>query len=287
MKITRRRFLKYAAATCAAAVAFEGFVREPGDVEFTEHALDRGGDRDGGTLRFAQLSDLHLTGVGPTHRAIAARIARLGADFLIITGDAVDGNHRLADLDEFLSLLPRTLAKYAILGNWEHWGHVNIAALRALYESHGGELLVNRTATFEHAGRRVAITGVDDPAGAPSIELALAGVEPSRDHIILAHTPLYRDYLADYNRLIRGDRSRVNPPIDFDSYGIRYVFSGHTHGGQVNLAGFTPFMPPGCGDYVKGWYGERAPRMYVCRGIGTSILPIRLGSRPEVAVFTW
>jgi predicted MPP superfamily phosphohydrolase len=204
MHFSRRRFMQYAAASSAAAIGFEGFLREPGDVEFTEHRLDRQSN-DGRAIRFAQLSDLHLGGVGAMHHEIAARIAGLGLDCLLITGDAIDGNHHLADLDEFLSLFKPGLPKFAVLGNWEHWGHV----------------------------------------------------------------------------------SRANPPIDFDSYGVRYLFAGHTHGGQVNLAGLTPFMPPGCGDYVKGWYRERMPAMYVVRGIGTSILPVRIGSLPEVAVFTW
>jgi predicted MPP superfamily phosphohydrolase len=61
----------------------------------------------------------------------------------------------------------------------------------------------------------------------------------------------------------------------------------YTHGGQVSLLGIRPFMPPGCGDYVQGWYRERGPDLYVSRGIGTSILPIRIGARPEVPLFTY
>jgi uncharacterized protein len=282
MKFTRRRFLAYTAAAGTAALAYEGLLREPGDVEFTEHRLGQGA----AGIRFAQLSDLHLTGVGAMHREIAERLGKLDLDCILITGDAIDGNHHLPDLDDFLSLFNRRLPIYAILGNWEHWGHVSTPALRELYERHGGRLLVNETVSHESGGGTLVITGLDDLVGAPSIELALRDRAPAPNHILLAHSPIYRDYLADYNRLVRGDTSRVNTPIDFDSYGIRYLLAGHTHGGQVNLAGLTPFMPPGCGEYVKGWYRDRMPQMYVSRGIGTSILPVRLGSRPEVALFT-
>lgn len=286
MKITRRRFLQYSAAAGAAALAFDGLIWEPGAVEFTEHLIESSGGSNA-AIRFAQLSDLHLTGVGAMHRTIAEHLSKLDLDCILITGDAIDGNHHLPDLDELLSLFPRALPKYAILGNWEHWGNVNIEALRALYARHGGELLVNATATLATSSAKLLISGIDDIAGAPSIELALRGVEPAENHIILAHSPVYRDYLADYNRLIRDDSSRINPTIDFDSYNIRHLFAGHTHGGQVNLAGATFFMPPGSGEYVKGWYRERAPAMYISRGIGTSILPVRIGSRPEVAVFEY
>jgi predicted MPP superfamily phosphohydrolase len=54
----------------------------------------------------------------------------------------------------------------------------------------------------------------------------------------------------------------------------------------VNLLGITPFLPKGSGDYVKGWFRDGRPNLYVSRGIGTTILPVRLGARPEVAVFT-
>ena len=66
---------------------------------------------------------------------------------------------------------------------------------------------------------------------------------------------------------------------------ISFILSGHTHGEQVRLFNFIPFLPQGSGKYVKGWYKESNPPMYVSKGIGTTILPIRFGSRAEIAVF--
>ena len=48
---------------------------------------------------------------------------------------------------------------------------------------------------------------------------------------------------------------------------------------------FVPFLPLGRRKYLKGWYKNLNPPMYVPKGIGTSILPIRFGSRAEIAVF--
>ena len=45
--------------------------------------------------------------------------------------------------------------------------------------------------------------------------------------------------------------------------------------------------PRGSGRYARGWFREPGQiPMYVSRGIGTSMVPVRLGSVPEVAVFT-
>jgi predicted MPP superfamily phosphohydrolase len=64
------------------------------------------------------------------------------------------------------------------------------------------------------------------------------------------------------------------------------MLSGHTHGGQVAPFGRPLYRPRGSGRYVSGWYrdADRVP-MYVSRGIGTSVVPIRLGAVPEIAVF--
>ena len=62
--------------------------------------------------------------------------------------------------------------------------------------------------------------------------------------------------------------------------------AGHTHGGQVRFgAGLVPFVPPGSGRFVSGWYDTPAGRAYVSRGTGTSILPVRFTCRPELPVF--
>ena len=42
------------------------------------------------------------------------------------------------------------------------------------------------------------------------------------------------------------------------------------------------FKPKGSGKYLKGWYDKSNPKMYVSKGIGTSVIPIRLGARAEM-----
>jgi predicted MPP superfamily phosphohydrolase len=61
--------------------------------------------------------------------------------------------------------------------------------------------------------------------------------------------------------------------------------SGHTHGGQITFFGIVLFTPKGSGQFVSGWYDDEFPKMYVSKGIGTSIVPIRFGARVEISLF--
>ena len=65
------------------------------------------------------------------------------------------------------------------------------------------------------------------------------------------------------------------------------TLAGHTHGGQLSLE----FVRRGLSlsrletPYVSGWFEKAGRQLYVNRGIGTTIMPIRLGARPEITVF--
>ena len=65
------------------------------------------------------------------------------------------------------------------------------------------------------------------------------------------------------------------------------VLAGHTHGGQVRLPGIGAlWLPVGSEPFESGWFYGQYARMYATRGIGTSILPVRLFCRPELALIT-
>jgi len=51
------------------------------------------------------------------------------------------------------------------------------------------------------------------------------------------------------------------------------------------LFGLVLYTPPGSGSYKAGFYKTASCDLYVSKGLGTSVLPFRLGARPEIAVF--
>jgi uncharacterized protein len=269
--LVRRRFLAVAGAAAAAglgALAYGSLV-EPRRMEFTSQPIPR---RRGGTTpipSMAQVSDLHLKAIGDHHHKIAAEIADRAPSMIFITGDSVDSSRALPVFEEFLSLLPYSIPKYAILGNWEHWGEVDMSRLSAAYERANGTLLVNRSVEHKTSAGAVRISGVDDLiGGTPDLETLMDREVGSDFHVLLAHCPAHRDRIVA------------------ESTSVDMVLSGHTHGGQIQLLGHAPLTPPGSGRYVEGWYQDGGPPMYVSRGVGTSVMPIRFGARPEVTFFT-
>ena len=81
-------------------------------------------------------------------------------------------------------------------------------------------------------------------------------------------------------------------PEEFDVYAsqkIDIVFSGHAHGGQFRIPGLGGLVAPGQGlfpKYTSGAYREEDTTMVVSRGLGNSIIPIRIFNMPEIVVVT-
>ena len=228
----------------------------------------------GARFRIVQISDLHLKSVTDQHAELAERVDALAPDLLAFTGDTVDDRRKLPLLDEVLPLFRTGAPKLAAMGNWEYQGGVAAAALARGFERHGGEVLVNRSVTISAADAQLVVTGLDDwLRGRPDLEGALAGapaeVRGRGHHLVIAHCPAQRDELV----------ARATPGAP-----LPWMLSGHTHGGQVGFPGVRP-TPFGSGGYVRGWYLDATPSLYVSRGIGTSVVPLRIGSPPEVAVF--
>ncbi len=293
--LTRRHFLA-ASGIAALAAAAEAVWWEPNRIRVSRHTL---GTESGARppLRIVQLSDLHLRHIDRHAERIARTVHDLAPDLLLLTGDVIDRGDALSLLDTFLALLPRTSHAFAILGNWEHWARVDLAALERLYETHAIELLVNRSVRITHHGTPMLLTGLDDATGGtPDLAAALRDAEPAVNHLLLAHSPAYHERLHvelqrihDAARPAPGDTGAAStqPPVTH-RFTPDCMLSGHTHGGQINLFGWAPFRPPGSGTYVHGWYHrDEQPALYVSAGLGTSVVPVRFGATPEIAVFTW
>jgi uncharacterized protein len=270
MTWTRRKFIRTGLWAAAGFAVVDALWLEKFFIETNEFFLGKA-DRSNSNIKIVQVSDLHLQKVNYQLRQLAEGLNSLKPDLIAITGDAIDKAGNLIVLNEFLGLLHREIKKVAILGNWEYWGEVNTDSLKRMYSKHNCDLLVNSSKKYIFRNKSVSVTGVDDFVGGNAdIEAALKEYSPSDYHVILNHCPEYSDTIS---QLVPGD-TRVD-----------VILSGHTHGGQINLFGFVPFKPQGSGKYLKGWYTTGNRRLYVSKGIGTSIFPARFMSRAEIAVF--
>lgn len=274
-RFNRRRLLFGAGAVAVpAAVAVDGLLVTPRRLVTTTHVI-AGPDAGGPTVRIVQVTDLHMTTVGGLNETLLERLHEAKPDLIVLTGDMIERPEHLAALDTFLGQLPDVLT-FAVLGNWEYWSGVPTETYRRLYDAHAIELLVNRSTllapgTIGRQARPLRITGLDDlAAGRPDPHGSLDSAETCPHHLLLAHCPASRDAC----------------PLPAE-HAPSLILSGHTHGGQIAPFGLAVVLPPGSGRYVAGWYRDGGPPLYVCRGIGTSMLPVRIGATPELAVFDW
>lgn len=269
------------AGAAAGVLAVRAFLTEPHRLEVTTHVVRTGGTA-AGTARIVQLTDLHLRSMGVLERRVISAVRAARPDLIVITGDSISRRPAMGALHRLLSRLDGVAPGYAVLGNWDRWSGATMRELRRLYERHDIRLLVNETDVMTVHGQRLRVTGVDDlVTGEPSAAAGLDAWTPEETHLLLSHCPGFRERL--WREL--GERPRQRGWGDGVSPIPALMLAGHTHGGQIRLLGVAPVRPRGSGRYLEGWYRDERPHMYVSRGIGTSAIQARLGSRPEVAVF--
>lgn len=223
-------------------------------------------------IRLVQISDLHLKAFGAHEQGLVSQLGALHPDVVVLSGDAVDRAAALTLLQSFV----KAFAPVPVLlvpGNWEHWSGLDFIELQNMLASSGGQLLLNERWVFSRDGRSLVVIGLDDDtAGQPDLQL-ITGNTPSKGAltVLVQHSPAFFDKPYAVNRM--ADKR-------FD-----LCLAGHTHGGQLAIAGWAPYTPVGSGRFVAGFYDVPGCALFVSRGAGTSLLPMRLGARAEVVVF--
>lgn len=226
------------------------------------------------SVRIALVTDLHLNSIGYRERSLIKILEQAKPDILVLGGDVVDQSDDLPVLRELLSrvAVPQTVA---VLGNWEYWSEMPFNELEALYRENKVALLVNAAVEITVTGRRVRLVGLDDAtAGTPRLDVATRAPDDDKAEIsiLIQHSP--------------GFFTTKSARRDLAGKGFDLCLSGHTHGGQVTIFGWPlGLLPPGSGDLVAGWYETAMCPLYVSRGLGTSLIPVRFFARPEVTLF--
>lgn len=267
MKINRRKFLKRGFWLTVLILLLDAFWFEKFFVRFREHKRNK---TQTPPIKILEISDIHMRSFGYGWKRLCGHINAAQPDLICFTGDAVDKNSELSEFEKILKALDINIPKVAILGNWEYWGNADIESLKTTYQKYNCTLLVNQHKQFQFKNKTLTITGVDDwLGGTPNYTLAAPKVATDV-HIVLNHCPQYNSNIF----------KEVTPTVPID-----FILSGHTHGGQINLLGYVPFLPPGCGKYLSGWYEQDAVPAFVSKGIGCNLLPVRFGARAEVNIF--
>lgn len=251
------------------AVAFTlcvyAFAIEPQWLEVTHPQLvERPGTP---RIRILQISDLHIQRIGGVERKVLEEVHTQKPDLVVFTGDMVDS---IEHLDAFHSFLAEMgpVQKVAVSGNWEHWANIDLRRESGRWlKSYSLALLINEAKCYFVNERHLEVIGLDDALSSKPVQprAGTCGSELIVTRLVLQHSP---GFFAE----------QTSEGLKADA-----CLSGHTHGGQVTLLGWAPITPPGSDPYVAGKYVTNACPLYVSRGVGTSILPLRLGARPEIS----
>ena len=217
-------------------------------------------------LRLVHLSDFHygpLTDSKHLERAVKAA-NDLRPDVIVLTGDYISQDRiYAAPCAELVGRLRARFGVYAVLGNHDHW--TDAALIADLFEAEGIKVLVNEGLRLDLKGESFWLAGVDDTmVGLEDLPLALAGSSDDEMKLLLAHNPII---------LRRAARA-----------GVDLVLSGHTHGGQVTLRPEKNRSGRPRRRLLRGLGRRGNTQIYVTRGLGTVVLPIRYGCPPEVSV---
>ena len=232
-------------------------------LERVEITLDRLPKKLDG-FKIIHLSDIHhspFTSLEHIERTV--KIAnRLKPDMFALTGDYVSHEKKyIAPVAKVLGALKARYGTFACLGNHDHWTDPDLVAKK--FRDAGISMLINEGLRFEARGASFWLCGVDDHmVGKTDLPAAIKGSFPDEAKLLLAHNPLI------FRQATR--------------YGIDLTLSGHTHGGQIRVRDSEKRIIPRRGK--AGLHQRKASQIYITRGIGTVVLPIRYQCPPEISL---
>jgi hypothetical protein len=219
--------------------------------------------------RAVQISDLHLDRYHPRHDDLLATIADLRPDWIFVTGDLLTVSEGLPHLFRFLAGLRNLAPVYLTLGNHDHYSGVPLHRFSELADRHKLHLLVNQVIFVPTEEGELGIVGLDDPSLHRADLRCIPSRTPGRFTVLLAHAPNVLDHL-DHR------------------HAVDFILCGHSHGGQWRLPLVRPFwLPYGCSGRPAGHHRRNGHQLYVNRGLGWSMLPVRLSCPPEIVVLDW
>jgi predicted MPP superfamily phosphohydrolase len=294
--ISRRQFLRFTGGLGAlgASTAAYGFGEPVFRLRVARYDIAPPQWPAGFPLRIAVIADLHACDPWMSLERIEAIVDRTNAlkpDLTVMLGDYVAGHRhvtRTIPASEWAPVLGRLkapLGVHAILGNHDWWddrtaqreGQGPTVARRAL-EAVGIPVYENDARRLRKDGRPFWLAGLGDqlaylPArrfrpvrriGVDDLAATLGKITDDAPVILLAHEP----------------DVAVRVPAR-----VALQLSGHTHGGQVRLFGWSPVVPT---RYEKFAYGHSRENcdVIVSGGLGCSIMPFRLGVPPEITLVT-
>lgn len=279
--MSRRSFLKRTSGTIIAGMMGVGIYStwiEPKWIEITKISISSLNlPKSFQNTRIVHFSDLHVGYHIDLEYCIqiAQLIQAQTPDLICFTGDLFDDEFSDSEANQIadvFSQLKAPLGKFSILGNHDYF--YNPTRIEKCWEDSSFILLKNKTTQLQQNRDTIILSGLDDALnGNPDFSILKSDPRNQKTpfHILLAHEPDLANTVAS-------------------QYQVHLQLSGHSHGGQIQIPGIGPIItPPLSKQYPLGLYQSiknSKLHLYTNRGIGTTILPFRFFSRPEITVIT-
>jgi predicted MPP superfamily phosphohydrolase len=295
--ITRRSLVTGLAALgfCGSSVGAYAFGIEPRFMlDVTRYQMTPDGWPKGLHLRLAILADIHAGDPYMPLDRIAEIVARTNAqeaDAILLLGDYSSRLRwvtREISSDEFartVAGLKAPLGVHAVLGNHDWWDdpitqkqRKGPPAVRRALERVGIPVYENDAVHLGKAGQPFWIAGLGD-----QIAFRLGKVHGRQQFLGVDDLPGTLAEIPDREPIIL----MAHEPDIFPEVPKRVSLTvcGHTHGGQVRIAGYSPIVPSAFGNrYAYGHVIEDGRHLIVSGGLGCSRLPVRFGVPPEIVV---
>lgn len=280
--VLSKAFLKLIAVLLLLAAAAGAMYASTLTPRVVEHTLRRADLPDNlKNLRIVYLSDIHQGrwyGPGQVEK-LAAQVNELSADVIILGGDYAEDSESAVRFFDTMPLLEARNGVYAVMGDTDRSDEPEaLAQLLAAMQRKNVTGLVNDVAQVRLGKTYLYIAGADDyRTGFPDVEKVAARLNADDFVIFAAHSP---NLLPD----VRSARDQEGSAHWYD-----LALFGHTHGGQIDLLGFTPFRKLrtvlGSG-YRSGWFEENRAAVLVSNGVGTEYVPLRLFAQPQIHLIT-
>lgn len=235
-------------------------------------------DFDGFTI--AQISDLHNKSFGNDQAKILNKLKSISPDIIVVTGDLIDRRKYNLDIAmTFISGAVKIAPVYYVSGNHEAWSG-NFPLIKKNLEEAGVNILDDIAVELTKGKTSINIVGLSDPDFLTS------------DYIEGTNTSKTIEQLKQWSM---GKNFKIllsHRPELFDLYSensMDLVFTGHAHGGQIRIPFIGGLIAPDQGifpRYSSGSYIKGSTTMFVSRGLGNSIFPVRVFNRPEIVVVT-
>ena len=226
--------------------------------------------------RILQISDLHNHRFGKDQGRLLSAIETADADLIVVTGDTIDRRKfNLTPVETLLKNFP-DIPTYYVSGNHEVWSG-KYEQVKAVLNAGGWHCLDNAVTSITQGEDSLQLAGLMDPASRNQGDIE-AYTRKHLDDLALQDNP-FTILLAH----------RPNPLQAYAQYPVDLVFSGHAHGGQFRLPFLGGLVAPDQGlfpEYTAGMHAIKQTTMVVSRGLGNSIIPLRLFNRPELVIVT-